>query len=324
VRDLRLNQIGSIGSPRPILEYWLCDGNPPRGTVLGIRTTPIDLATLRAEHLQGQWCVRDAYRTLCNFGPRQDEAQQAVAVLKRFGFTQVAYLGRPATTMMVFLAGSDFIRPTALRTPDLKPQPIPRENPSPKTRAMQPPAPGSAPGGLKPTQEGAAEAVSYGRQLASPLLGFADGATERVPFEWRQALVRKEGREWLLVSGTYTIARFENEHDARRALTAVQFYRLSEHCRIGHPTPVFNYFLSGGQAPRGSMLGLQRVSIRPTVLEVRKFDRDWALCEGDRPLYWFGEFEQDARQALKDVQRYQFDTVCRVGTSDFVFLIRGR
>src|SRR5437879_20549 len=36
IQELRLNQLGTVGAPRPIMEYWLSDGQPPHGNIAGL------------------------------------------------------------------------------------------------------------------------------------------------------------------------------------------------------------------------------------------------------------------------------------------------
>jgi hypothetical protein len=151
---------------------------------------------------------------------------------------------------------------------------------------------------------------------------------DRVPFEWRQVQVRKDGQEWKLVSGTYTLANFgREEHDARLAQVAIQSYHASEHCVIGYPQPCFSYFLANGQALRGQFFGAANLAFRPESLGVRNTREGWAICEGDRLLFHFGDREHEARQALKEIQKYHFDTLSRVGRADgpaLTFLTRSR
>ena len=40
LRELRLNQRGTVGSPRPVMEYWLTDGRAPQGFTQGLRPLP--------------------------------------------------------------------------------------------------------------------------------------------------------------------------------------------------------------------------------------------------------------------------------------------
>src|SRR5262249_10882345 len=104
IRDLRLTEYGTVGEPAPVMEYWLSAGQAPQGRVPGLRTLPIDQATLRVEQAQGQWCVRDARLVLFNFGPRGDDARQALAVLRKYGFPQVGVIGQLPPSMYLFLA----------------------------------------------------------------------------------------------------------------------------------------------------------------------------------------------------------------------------
>ncbi len=103
-RALRLSQYGTIGSPAPLMEYWLADGAAPRGPVPGYSLLTFDAASLHVEGSLGQWCLRDGRRVLFNFGTRAAEARQALGVMRKYGFNQVAVVGQMAPSMLVFLA----------------------------------------------------------------------------------------------------------------------------------------------------------------------------------------------------------------------------
>jgi hypothetical protein len=140
---------------------------------------------------------------------------------------------------------------------------------------------------------------------------------ERVPINWQQAQVRQDDDGWKLVAGNYTLANFgPHDDEARLALEAVRHYHFTEHGTLGRPRPLFSYFLVDGQAPHGPMLGLQHVPFHPDSLAVRQVGDAWWLVDGARPLLPFGEHQGEARQALRLIQRYQFDTLCRVGRAD--------
>jgi hypothetical protein len=105
VRTLCLTQRGTVGSPQPVMEYWLAEGHAPQALAGGFRTTPFDLEHLRVERVQAAWCIRDDDRVLLTFGPHADQARQALAVLRRYGFSRVGYVGGGVPFMMYFLAG---------------------------------------------------------------------------------------------------------------------------------------------------------------------------------------------------------------------------
>src|SRR5437588_4834894 len=52
IHELKLTEFGSIGNPRPLLEYWLSGGQAPANSLLGARTTAFERASLRVEQIQ--------------------------------------------------------------------------------------------------------------------------------------------------------------------------------------------------------------------------------------------------------------------------------
>jgi hypothetical protein len=103
IRELRLTQYGTIGGPTPALEYWLHNGAAPQGSPTGLHTTPLDQNSLRVEKGYGQFYLRDGYRILLGFGPNEDDAKQALTVLKKYAFTQVGVIGQFTPPLLIFL-----------------------------------------------------------------------------------------------------------------------------------------------------------------------------------------------------------------------------
>jgi hypothetical protein len=299
LRELRLNQRGTVGTPRPVLEYWLSDGHAPQGFLSGVKPQPLDPESLRVEQVQGQWWLRDNNRPLFNFGSHADEARQALAVLRHYGFTRVAAVGRPTPEMLVFLGDGNGLPPArpVSRFPGRTFPPAHETGPALQQTAFTTPG---------PTPDAAPASLSD--QLAD---------AERVPLDWRQAQIREDDDGWKLVVGNRTLANFgPHDVDARLALRAVQYYRFTEHGSLGRPRPLFSYFLVDGSAPRGYMVGLEHVPFHLETVTVRQNGDTWWLIDGGRPLLNFGDHPDEARQALRLVQRYQFDTLCRVGHAD--------
>lgn len=336
VRELRLNSVTALGSPRPIMEYWLSNGEAPRGLVTGLRTLPLDAAGLKAEQVQGQWCVHDGSRILFNFGQQGDACRQALAAIQRYGFTQVGYVGQVAPVMLVFLANPAAAAPVTppgapppSRFPDLRfprllggpAQPGPVQNvpgaqAGPQQQPGQMPAVPSQP--LNPTpgialkQPGAVAPVSL-RSLRLP----GTEAADRVAIDSRQLQVRRDGGDWKLVMGNHVIAGFgPSEGDARLAQSALRYYRCTEQVFVGYPRPVFSYFLSNGQAPHGSMVGMDSTAFRPDSLAVRQLGRSYVLYDGNQVVLSFGDRAGDAQQALQAIQQHKFDHLAMVGRGD--------
>jgi hypothetical protein len=287
IRSLRLTQHGTIGSPQPIMEYWLADGQAPPPQGGGQRVLPIDPASLRAEQIQGQWCVRDDSRVLFNFGIQQAQARQALDVIQHYGFTQIGYVGWPVPVMIYFLGGGPGAAPTPAPAHASAPPAVPRASPLQGATLL---------GGV--------------RQLAPP----RTGVSSYVRFSPYQVEARQEKDVWKLTYGKQTLATFGSSADAKQALTVVQEYHFTDQYLIGTPTPTFSYFLAHGQAPRGQpRFGIPAQSFRPEAIAVKQIGASWMLCEGDRPLVSFDDHREDAQELAQVIQRFRFDTLCRIG-----------
>ena len=311
VKDLQLTQRGVIGTPQPVLEYWLSDGHAPTALPRERRVLFFDPDTLRVEAVQGCCFLRDAHQILFNFGGHAEDAHQALAMIRRYGFNQIGFVGNGAPAMMYFLVDQN-------RAADKQKPAGPFGKQIPLPEPLKPNVAGD-PKGMPST-------VPFTRQLAtsSPLLPEQSSAAERVPFNWRQVQVRQDHGDWKLMAGSYVLANCgRSDRTASDALRVLQHYRFTEHCRIGQPTPSFTFFLVNGQPPRGVMFGLNSVPFRPETLAVQQLGGVWVVSDGGRPILEFGDKADDARTALQLIQRLHFDHLCRVGAG-MTFLVRSR
>jgi hypothetical protein len=328
IRELRLNQHGAIGGQAPSLEYWLADGQPPHGPATGLHTLPIDAASLRVEQTQTQWVLRDNQRVLFNFGNEQSDARQALAVIRKYGFTEVGAVNPAAPSMVIFFARPDAVstaKPTAARqtrptaAPD-KPAPDPL-SPAGRLLAEHPGVVASSP---------VAPAVPPLRQvgLSGNSLSASSQTPDRTPFDWRQVQLRKEDGGWKLAAGSCVLADFgADEHAARLGLSAMQYYRFTERRQVGGGSARFTYFLVGGQPPRGAMFGVDGQPFQLNRLQIRQMEGRWTVCDGDRPLVEMGDKAEEANQVLDLIRRQQADRLCRLGAADgrgMTFLVRSR
>jgi hypothetical protein len=351
IQELRLDQYGTVGTPSPLMEYWLSNGQAPQGIAPGLRRVTFDAATLRVERMQSQWCLRDAKMILFNFGFHAEEARQALAIIQKYGFTEIGVIGPAQPAMFVFLAPINGVAPNSRIAPASRvhktayqPEGSGRDksriNANPGaglgsiiTPAL-PPLTGSAPPrhgarlafGRESLPDRKHSAAKFGN-AGSPLPGW-DEKLECVPFNWRQVRMRQDNGIWELAAGNYVLCTFgADEEAARQALGVLHYYHFTEHYRIGHPRPTFSFFLINGQPPIGSMFGHSGQAFQPDKLSVQKLGMEWSLCEGDRVLAMLGDKPDEARQLLELIQQHKFDRLCRVGSlgdGGMTFLVRSR
>jgi hypothetical protein len=300
IRLLNLNQLGTVGKPQPIMEYWLSDGRAPQ-KMARLNTAAFDPDALRVVDSQGQWCLIDDTRSWFTFGAKADEARQALAIIQKYQFTDVHYVGLGNPVMIVFLAGSD-----------KRPYAHPRAPEKDKGKGGERANGSHAAGGDVPAQWLQPPQLHVTSTLAEPVTG-----NLMVLFDWRQAAVRCEKLDWQVVADGQVLAHFGGrELEARQALRAMQTLHLSERCQVGDPTPVLTFFLSNGEPAHGLFFGAANQSCHAKELTLKRVGLRWAIWEYDRPLLMLGTNEQEAQQVLQILQHYKVDHVCQIGTSD--------
>jgi hypothetical protein len=323
IQQLGVNQYGRVGTPAPVMEYWLRDGQAPLGIASGTRLLALDAPTMKAEQSQGQWVLRDKQRVWFTFGTRGDDAQLALGVMQKYGFTQVGLVGAPAPAMMVLTANPN--RPGSGAVATQAPRTLPADPnaalagaasaalPALRNVAAQPNQPAMAFRPAQTMETLAPQQTSYLRG-APPT---APGQSDRVTFDYRQVQARQDQGHWKLMAGTRVLADFgSSEQDAKAALKAVQYYRLTEQHLVGGPTSHVAYYLSNGQPPHGIPFGVSAESIDRQRLTVQQVENRYAVLSGSRPLMYFGDRPDDARHVADVIQRYQFDHVCHVGPEE--------
>jgi hypothetical protein len=55
------------------------------------------------------------------------------------------------------------------------------------------------------------------------------------------------------------------------------------------------------------VIGTGAKPLRAELLTVRQVGPTWAVCEGQRPLFQFGDHESDARHVLAAIREFHFD-----------------
>jgi hypothetical protein len=321
VRALRLTQYGTVGHPQPIMEYWLSDGQAPRSTGSGLRMTPFDQGSLRVEEIQGQWCVRDDNKVLFNFGPERPQAEQALAVIRHYGFNRVGYVGHPTPLMIYFVGDGNGTGVSSIAPASIRPKPIRVPDKNGKPGKGHPDLPADA---VQVSQLQQQVQLGSAKQLSPPPQA---SALHLQRFDPRKAEVKQEGGRWTVVVGGAALASFSTPQYARQALEVFKTYRFTERCLIGAAPPSFAYYLVNGQPPRGLKLGIPNRGFRHEDVAVKEYNGSWVVYDGDRPLVNLGAREKDARELAQVIQRLRFDHLCWVGNpaqEGFLFLVRAR
>lgn len=95
IKHYRMNQSCFVGRPDPSFQYMLRSGTAPAGAMAGEDCVSFNPATAEAKFVGGEWKIVDGSHWMFSFGTKEDEARQALAIIKKYGFTKSCFVGRP-------------------------------------------------------------------------------------------------------------------------------------------------------------------------------------------------------------------------------------
>ena len=101
IRHYRMDRMCFLGaSAQPSFSYLLAKGGSPWGKMDGESCVPIDPERVTISKLQGRWMIISGKHRLFDFGKRQTEAKQALAIIRQYGFTHRCRVGRPSANFI--------------------------------------------------------------------------------------------------------------------------------------------------------------------------------------------------------------------------------
>jgi hypothetical protein len=303
LRNLRPTEWVTIGGAKAVIEYGLTNGRPavagaappsaseargdsgvqnaggfgPTVVAAGAKfVQPIDLRTARTEAIRGAWCVRDDDNILFNFGPDKAGADQAIAVIRKYGFNRVGMVGTPTQPVMSYL----FVSLEQERPKLLGGQLVINSQIEAMTRTGIP----------------------------IPGVGFAG---ELVKIDPRKIEARKEGAEWVVATGTEVLGHFgPTEWAAREAARTLRNANFNEFCKLGG-TSNLTFFLRDGKAPGQAPFAAQGRNIDLVTLKVQQLNGKWAVTEGGRHLFDVGG-QQEGETVIRIMKAYGFDQLAHL------------
>jgi hypothetical protein len=292
MRELHPTEWISIGSPRPIIEYGLTNGKPAISAGFPRAVVPIDLRTVKVEAVRGVWCLKDAGNILFNFGLNRADADQALAVIHRYGFNRIGMLGSDVTAPALTYF---FV---ALDADGAKPVPA---NPF-----------------LVTVQENGLARTG----IPVPGLGYFG---EMIKVDARKVEVRRDGIDWVVAFGNEVLARFgQDQNGARDAQRFIHDSGFTEFCHTG--AAGVSFFLVNGQLPTRVPLYVQSRRLDSGGLRASQLGTRWAVTDRGRHLFDVAN-QAEGEAVILLMKHFQFDQLCQIGSSprtNLTFLAKGR
>jgi hypothetical protein len=292
LRELKPTEWGAIGTDRVVVEYGL-NRAVLNGVAVDRATAPaftpkttvnIDLSSVRVETVRGVWVLRDEDNILLNFGKNQQDAEQAIGVIRKYGLNRIAQVGPTTGGATVLFA-------------------------QPETASVRP----KATGGLAELNRQYQEQKLARTGLEVPAAGAAGG--EKFAIDPKACEIRRDkGGHWVLAHGGEVLANFgASEWSARDALKLVQEQRFTEFCRFNADV---TFFLVNGQPPTRVPFAVQAVRFDTGTLTVKAASSGkFGVYEGMGRLLFTCDTDKEAKALVATLQHYGFDTSCQMGLS---------
>jgi hypothetical protein len=102
IQHYGLSRIGYVGRPNPSMTYWLVGDQAPAGAFKGEDTLSFNPSNLQVRRISGRWKIVDGEQYLLDFANSQEEAQCALKIIRKYGFTRIGFVGRPNPSMTYF------------------------------------------------------------------------------------------------------------------------------------------------------------------------------------------------------------------------------
>jgi hypothetical protein len=96
-----------VGRPIAEMTYFLTSEGAPTGSFAQQDCITFNPQTTTVQQIQGTWKVVDGSHWILDFGSNEEDARKALQIIKKYTFSQICFVGRPATAvsdiMMYFI-----------------------------------------------------------------------------------------------------------------------------------------------------------------------------------------------------------------------------
>jgi hypothetical protein len=102
IKNYRMNKQCFVGRPDPSMVYYLTNGAAPAGPMAGEDCIAFNPSNLEVKQVQGRWKIVEGSHYVLDFNTNEAEARLALQLIKKYGFTNICYVGRPDPSFVYF------------------------------------------------------------------------------------------------------------------------------------------------------------------------------------------------------------------------------
>ena len=104
IQHYKMNKHCFVGRPDPSMDYWLVDGKAPVSAMAGEDAIEFDPTKIEVKQIKGRWKIVEGDHWILDFGAKYDEAEMALRIIRKYGFSYICFVGRPDPSMTYFRA----------------------------------------------------------------------------------------------------------------------------------------------------------------------------------------------------------------------------
>ena len=102
IKRYRMNSICFVGRPDPSMTYFKTNGKAPVGKMAGEDAIAFNPTKIEAKKVKGRWKIVEGSHWIMDFDQKAAEAKKALAIIRRYGFNHICFVGRPNPSMTYF------------------------------------------------------------------------------------------------------------------------------------------------------------------------------------------------------------------------------
>ncbi len=95
IKHYKMNQQCFVGRPDSSFEYLLASGQGPSGKYPGEDCIPFNPNKIQVKFINSSWKIVEGTQWMFDFGNKKDEAFQTYNIIKKYGFSESCFVGRP-------------------------------------------------------------------------------------------------------------------------------------------------------------------------------------------------------------------------------------
>lgn len=95
IKQHGMNKSCFVGRPQPSFQYLLTNNSAPSGSIAGEDCVAFNPATATVSKINNRWKIVDGSHWMFDFNNNQSEAEQSLAIIKKYNFSRSCFVGRP-------------------------------------------------------------------------------------------------------------------------------------------------------------------------------------------------------------------------------------